>query len=235
MWLVVGLGNPEKKYTRNRHNIGFMVADELARRCDMPGWREKFGGALTSGRVGTDKAQVLKPLEYMNNSGFALNRAAQFFQIEPENIIVIHDEIDLPFGRVRIKSGGGHGGHNGLRSIVEQLGSKDFLRIRLGVGKPERTDGSPGDGRVSGHVLSDFAADQQTELDALIRAAAEAVEVIVDSGIREAMNKFNGIGKKPKPKKAKKPSEDTTEADSDDPKESPPSDPKSGTYTDPDG
>jgi PTH1 family peptidyl-tRNA hydrolase len=232
MWLVVGLGNPGKKYTRNRHNIGFMVADELARRYDLPAWREKFGAELSSGRVGSDKALVLKPMEYMNNSGFAVARAAQFYQVEPKSIVVVHDEIDLPFARIRVKSGGGHGGHNGLRSIVAQLGSKDFARLRLGVGKPARTDGRPGDGQVSSHVLSDFAADQQAEVDALIRTAADAVEAIIESGVREAMNKFNGLGKEPKKKAA-----DRTDggAAGDGAKESSPPGEKSGKHTDPRG
>lgn len=215
MWLVAGLGNPGKKYSRNRHNIGFMVADQLADRWSMPAWREKFGGEVTSGRLGSDKALLLKPMEYMNHSGFAVTRAARFHQIEPEHIVVVHDEIDLPFGRIRLKAGGGHGGHNGLRSIVGQLGSRDFLRVRLGVGKPEKTDGRPGDGRVSSYVLADFAADQQAELEALLRSAADAVEAIIDSGIREAMNKFNGLAKE---KKEKKPS---------------PADSKSDKHTDP--
>lgn len=211
-WLVAGLGNPGKKYARNRHNVGFMVLDLLAGRHSMPDWREKFGGEVTSGRLGSDKALLLKPMEYMNHSGFAVTRAARFHQIDPERIVVVHDEIDLPFGRIRVKAGGGHGGHNGLRSIVDQLGSRDFLRIRLGVGKPERTDGRPGDGRVSNHVLSDFAAGQQAELDDLLRNAADATETILDAGIREAMNKFNGLNKdraednkvcRPGPKSAK--------------------------------
>lgn len=199
MWLVVGLGNPGSKYARNRHNIGFMVADELARRHGLPDWQDKHGGQLSSGRIGNDRVVLLKPMEFMNLSGFALVRAAQFYKVEPSEIIVVHDEIDLPFARIRLKSGGGHGGHNGLRSIVEQLGSTAFLRIRLGVGKPEKSDGSPGDGRVSSHVLSDFAADQQGEVDALVATASDAVEAIMETGIREAMNKFNGLGKKATP------------------------------------
>ena len=216
MWLVAGLGNPGKKYARNRHNVGFMVVEMLAERWSMPAWREKFGGETTSGRLGSDKAILLKPMEYMNHSGFAVTRAARFHDVEPERIIVVHDEIDLPFGRLRLKAGGGHGGHNGLRSIVAQLGSRDFLRVRLGVGKPERTDGGPGDGKVSRHVLSDFTADQQSELETLLRSSADAVEAIIDGGIREAMNKFNGLA--PTETAAKNPS---------------PNDPKSAKDSDP--
>jgi PTH1 family peptidyl-tRNA hydrolase len=210
MWLVVGLGNPGKKYTRNRHNVGFMVADELVSRHGLSPWREKFGGEVSSGFIGGpggEKALVLKPMEYMNHSGYAVTRAAHFQQIEPERILVIHDEIDLPMGRLRLKAGGGHGGHNGLRSIVGQLGSKDFLRIRVGVGKPLRPGGAPADGRVSRHVLSDFPADQQDELDSLIRGASDAAEAVLARGIRAAMNDFNG------PAEDKKSQSEAREAD----------------------
>lgn len=196
MWLVVGLGNPGKKYSSNRHSVGFMVADELARRHSLPDYRDKFGGLLSSGMIRADKVLLLKPMEYMNNSGFALARAAHFHRVEPSAIIVVHDEIDLPFGRLRLKAGGGHGGHNGLRSIVAQTGNREFLRVRIGVGKPVREDGEArGDGRVSSHVLSDFPAAQRAEVDELIARAADAVEAIMDRGIRAAMNDFNGVAR----------------------------------------
>ncbi len=129
MWLVVGLGNPGREYAETRHNIGFMVMDELARRWELGGWRSKFGGEIAQ-----DKNVVaLKPQEYMNVSGQAVQRTAQFYK--PDQIVVIHDEIDLPFGKLRVKVGGGHGGHNGLRSIIENVGA-EFVRVRCGVGKP---------------------------------------------------------------------------------------------------
>ena len=132
-------------------------------------------------------------MEYMNLSGFAVVRAAQFHGVNPEDIVVVHDEIDLPFGRLRLKAGGGHGGHNGLRSIVEQLGDSSFLRVRIGVGKPERQDGGgPGDGRVANFVLSDFPAEMDRDVDDLIGRASDAVEAILTRGIRAAMNDFNG-------------------------------------------
>lgn len=193
MWLIAGLGNPGPKYQRNRHNIGFRVVDELARRHRLEPLRDKFGGLVGSGLIGRDKVVILKPMEYMNNSGFAVQRAVQFHDIASDEIIVVHDEIDLPFGRLRLKAGGGHGGHNGLRSMVAQLGNSDFLRVRVGVGKPAKDDGGAGDGRVSKHVLSDFPSAMSGEVDELVSRAADSVEAILVRGIRAAMNDFNGM------------------------------------------
>lgn len=208
MWMVVGLGNPGKKYARNRHNIGFMVLDMLVDKCSESAWREKFGGTMCSATLSEDKVVLLKPMEYMNNSGFAVARAAHFHQIESNHIIVIHDEIDLPLGRIRVKAGGGHGGHNGIRSIAEQLGSPDFLRVRVGVGKPTRDDGSAGEGEVSRHVLSDFSSEEQATVEEIIPTALEAVRTIVQRGVRTAMNEYNGLGKEPSREKQPNPDDD---------------------------
>src|SRR5215510_11957926 len=140
MWLVVGLGNPGTRYARNRHNVGFQVVDELVAKHGLPPWKSgKLGGDTTAGVItterGRERAILLKPMEYMNLSGFAVQRTADFHHIEPDSILVVHDEIDLDLGVVRLKSGGGHGGHNGLRSIMEQLGGGDFARVRVGVGR----------------------------------------------------------------------------------------------------
>ncbi|HWM84977.1 MAG TPA: aminoacyl-tRNA hydrolase [Kofleriaceae bacterium] len=200
MWLIAGLGNPGRKYERNRHNIGFRVVDELCRRHDLGPLREKFGGLAAAGNIRGVRALVLKPMEYMNLSGFAVQRAMQFHGMEPAELLVVHDEIDLPFARLRLKAGGGHGGHNGVRSIVEQLGSGDFQRVRVGVGRPERQGaepGQPGQGRVSGHVLADFPAEMDAEVGELVARASDAVEAILDRGIRAAMNDFNGVSEKP--------------------------------------
>jgi peptidyl-tRNA hydrolase, PTH1 family len=208
VWLIAGLGNPGRKYERNRHNIGFRVVDELVRRHDLGPLREKFGGQAASGAIAGNRALVLKPMEFMNHSGFAVQRAAQFHGIAPEELVVVHDEIDLPFARLRLKSGGGHGGHNGVRSVVAQLGTGDFLRVRIGVGRPERrTEGTPVEadpaptpaptGRVSGHVLGDFPAEMDADVAALVARASDAVEAILDRGIRAAMNDFNGVSEKP--------------------------------------
>ena len=181
MWLVVGLGNPGPEYEHTRHNVGFMVADELSRRWRMGSWKSKFGGELAQGG---DNA-LLKPQEYMNLSGQAVQRTAAFFKVEPKQIVIVHDEIDLPFGKLRVKVGGGHGGHNGLRSIIEQLGA-DFVRVRCGVDKP-----NGGKERVTGHVLGGFSKAEQTELPFLVGGAADAVELIMHKGPTAAMNQVN--------------------------------------------
>lgn len=207
MWLLVGLGNPGRKYERNRHNVGFRVVDELERRHALGGFRTKFGGEAAAGmlQIGgrPHKAVLLKPMEFMNLSGFAVQRAVQFHDIEPERIVVIHDEIDIDFGRLKLKAGGGHGGHNGLRSIIEQLGSNAFLRVRVGVGKPgpnQSAGGNAGapanaaasrDRRVAGYVLSDFPAVLEPQVEDLLRDAASATEAIVARGLAVAMNEFN--------------------------------------------
>jgi PTH1 family peptidyl-tRNA hydrolase len=198
VWLVAGLGNPGSKYAANRHNIGFMVVDELSRRAKAEAWKSKFGGDVTLCEIAGQRTVLLKPMEYMNVSGRAVQRVSAFYQVEPRELIVVHDEIDLPFGRLRLKAGGGHGGHNGLRSIVEQLGHSDFLRVRIGVGKPEREGGGAGDGRVANHVLSDFPAAMDREVDELMARSADAVEAILARGIRTAMNEFNGDEKQKK-------------------------------------
>jgi PTH1 family peptidyl-tRNA hydrolase len=192
VWLLVGLGNPGRKYERNRHNVGFFVIDELARRHDLGPFRDRFGGQAADGRLISDKVLLLKPMEYMNHSGFAVQRAAQYYDLAPEQIVVIHDELDLDLARLKLKKSGGAGGHNGLRSIIQQLGSRDFLRVRIGIGKPTRTDGRPA-GKEAGasYVLSDFPSAQQAEVEDAVRTAADAVETIVDRGIDRAMNEFN--------------------------------------------
>ena len=192
MWLIAGLGNPGKKYERNRHNVGFRVADELARRHGVGPLKEKFGGLTGTGIIAGQRASIIKPMKYMNLSGFAVSQAVQFQGIDPAELIVVHDEIDLPFARLRLKSGGGHGGHNGVRSVVEQLGHGDFLRVRIGVGRPETESGDAGEGRVSSHVLSDFPAEMDRDVAQLVDRATDAVEAIITRGIRAAMNEFNG-------------------------------------------
>lgn len=197
MWLVVGLGNPGSKYARNRHNIGFMVVDALARDNGLPEWSEKHGGLVTSGlviteRVGNDtrreRAILLKPMEFMNLSGFATMRAAQFHKVDIEHVLVVHDEIDLALGLVRLKSGGGHGGHNGLRSITEQLGNK-FQRLRMGVGRDPHSP--PGSKDAAGWVLGDFPKAQEDGVSRMISAGCEDIGAVLAHGITAAMNKHN--------------------------------------------
>jgi len=181
VWLVVGLGNPGREYEHTRHNIGFMVGDELARRWNVVGWKEKFGGEIAQAK----DIVLLKPQEYMNVSGQAVQRTQAFYKIEPSQTIVVHDEIDLPFGKIRVKVGGGHGGHNGLRSIIQMTGDA-FVRVRCGLGKPVG-----GKEKVTGHVLGGFSKAEQSELPFLIGGAADAVQMVLEKGPTAAMNKVN--------------------------------------------
>ncbi|HEX8108252.1 MAG TPA: aminoacyl-tRNA hydrolase [Kofleriaceae bacterium] len=196
MWLVVGLGNPGAKYARNRHNIGFQVVDELAAKHGLPAWKSgKLGGETTAGVVTTERGRercvLLKPMEYMNLSGFAVQRTADFHSVEPASILVVHDEIDLELGMVRLKSGGGHGGHNGLRSIMEQLGGGGFARLRMGVGRDPRVPPGADKQAVASWVLSDFPRDQAGVVTAMIQAGCEDIATVLARGIGPAMNQHN--------------------------------------------
>jgi peptidyl-tRNA hydrolase, PTH1 family len=186
VWLVAGLGNPGPKYAANRHNIGFMVVDELARRARAEAFKGKFGGEVATCEIAGQRSALLKPMEYMNESGRAVQRTAAFYQIEAKEIVVVHDEIDLEMGRLQVKIAGGHAGHNGIRSCIENLGSPDFVRLRCGVGRPAGQKG-----RVVGHVLGDFGKSEQEEAKILIQEAADAVEEILRRGALLAMNKVN--------------------------------------------
>jgi len=182
-WLVVGLGNPGDRYAGNRHNAGFMVVDELARRyCET--FRTKFQSRTTRIRVADQDIVLLEPMTYMNRSGSSVGEAARFYKVEPAETIVVHDEIDLPFGELRLKVGGGHAGHNGLRSIFSHF-HRDFVRLRFGVGRP-------GMGDVSGHVLGDFDAVERATLPDLLDRAVDAIEIVLREGPEPAMNAFHG-------------------------------------------
>ncbi|WP_394849292.1 aminoacyl-tRNA hydrolase [Pendulispora brunnea] len=188
MILVVGLGNPGKKYAETRHNIGFMVADEIHRQGSFPEWREKFSGVFTKG---THNA-LLKPQTFMNLSGDSVQPCAAFLKAEPAEIIVIHDELDLPWGDVRLKFGGGHAGHNGLRSIIGRLGTPDFVRVRVGIGRP------PPDfrGDVADYVLTGFDPVERAELPNVVETALKAAHSVVMNGMTAAMNTVNTRGKR---------------------------------------
>jgi peptidyl-tRNA hydrolase, PTH1 family len=183
-FLIVGLGNPGPKYERTRHNVGFMALERLARRHRLSLSSQKFDGRTDTGLIGDQKVVLLEPLTFMNRSGKSVAAAANFYGLADEHIVVIHDEIDLPVGRLRVKSGGGHGGHNGLRDIVAKLGSRDFIRLRLGVGRPEHGD-------VTNHVLGPFSSDDEREVDELLETACDAVEVVIQEGVSAAQNRFN--------------------------------------------
>lgn len=182
--LVAGLGNPGREYARNRHNVGWHVADELVRRHD-GSWRSKFSGSLAEVRVGEHRVAVLKPETFMNESGRSVAAALRFFKVEPGALLVVHDDADLDLGRLQVRRGGGLAGHNGLRSIAAQIGTPDFLRLRVGVGRPERGDRRP----LADFLLSDF--DETTDVGAVVARAADAADVVSAEGLERAQARFN--------------------------------------------
>lgn len=198
MWLVVGLGNPGAGYASHRHNVGFMAADLLAERLRADSFRDKFSGSWTKASHGGEDLVLLKPQTFMNLSGQSVQPAAAFFKVPVSNILVLHDELDVPFGEVRLKLGGGHAGHNGLRSMIQSLGSPDFARVRIGIGRPP-----PGfRGEVADYVLSGFDASERAEIGDVLRRAADSVLDVLARGLTPAMNKQNTKApvKKNKPK-----------------------------------
>src|SRR5437763_1800243 len=182
--LVAGLGNPGREYERTRHNVGWMVADELARRHG-GSFRSKFSGRLAEVRAGEQRLALLKPETYMNESGRSVGAAARFFKLPPEQTLLVHDDVDLEEGRLQARLGGGLAGHNGLRSIAQHLGTNDFLRLRIGIGRPERGDPRP----VAYYVLSPF--EPHVDVDALVARAADAVELLANEGLAAAQARFN--------------------------------------------
>lgn len=185
--LVVGLGNPGSKYERSRHNVGFVALDAVREELGIPAFREKFSGAFTRGDALGAAVALLKPMTFMNLSGQSVQAAMAFLKIEPADVLVLHDELDLAFADVRIKAGGGHAGHNGLRSLIEQIGSPDFVRIRIGVGRP-----APGfRGEVADYVLSSFEPSERAELPEVVARAAFAVRMTLTLGVQAAMNRVN--------------------------------------------
>ena len=182
--LVAGLGNPGREYERTRHNAGWLVLDELARRHG-GSWRSKFSGSLAEVRLGDLRLALLKPETYMNDSGRSVGAAVRFFKVEPEQVLVVHDDVDLDAGRLQARAGGGLAGHNGLRSLAQHLGSQDFLRLRIGVGRPGRGDPRP----VADWVLSPFAPEDDAE--GLVARGADAVEAIESEGLDAAQQRYN--------------------------------------------
>jgi PTH1 family peptidyl-tRNA hydrolase len=182
--LVVGLGNPGREHDRNRHNVGWMVADELARRHG-GSWKSKFSGRVAEVRIDDHRVGLLKPETYMNESGRSVGAAARFYKVDPDALLVVHDEIDFEPGRLQARLGGGLAGHNGLRSIAQHLKTPDFLRLRIGVGRPGRGDPrSPAD-----YVLSNF--DPEDDREDLVARAADVVETLDAEGLERAQQKFN--------------------------------------------
>jgi len=189
-WLVVGLGNPGPKYAANRHNVGFMVVDLVARRVRASfGRHRKALAEVAEARLGVGveapRLVLAKPLSYMNLSGGPVAGLSQFYKVPAERIVVVYDELDIPYGQLRLKSGGGEGGHNGLRSISGSLSTKDYIRVRFGIGRP------PGRQDPADFVLSDFSATERKELEFLVDRAADAVETVVVKGLAPAQQIYH--------------------------------------------
>ncbi len=185
MKLIVGLGNPGGEYDETRHNIGFQVIDELKQQFSHAVFDKKFKGLVTRARIGGEDAILLKPMTYMNLSGESVGPAAGFYKIPPEDIIVVHDELDIEPGRIKLKKGGGHGGHNGLKSLVKHLPNANFTRVRLGIGRP------PPRWETANYVLGKFTKQEQPIIEEVIRSATKAVEVILEEGLPSAMKEYN--------------------------------------------
>ncbi len=181
MKLIVGLGNPGAKYARNRHNIGFMAVEQIVADHDFGPWKSKHQGSLSEGRFGSTRAVLLRPETFMNKSGDSVAAAMRFYKLEPEDVIVMHDELDLAPGKVKFKMGGGHAGHNGLRSIHSHLGP-EYGRVRLGIGHPGHKD------RVAGYVLSDFAKVEAEWLDDVLRGISDGAEYLAAGDNAKFMN-----------------------------------------------
>jgi PTH1 family peptidyl-tRNA hydrolase len=182
--LVVGLGNPGREYERDRHNVGWMVVDELGHRHGAS-FKGKFNSRLAEVRLGDARLALLRPETFMNESGRSVTAASSFFKVPIERLLVVHDEVDLETGRLQVRAGGGLAGHNGLRSIARSLGSQEFVRLRVGVGRPQRGDPRP----VADYVLSPFAPEDES--GAIVIRAADAVEMLVTDGLERAMAVFN--------------------------------------------
>jgi len=182
MWLLVGLGNPGAKYAKNRHNIGFMAVDAITDAYGFPAWRSKFQSEMSEGEIDGQKVVLLKPQTFMNESGQAIGKAAKFYKIDPARIVIFHDELDLNAGKVRVKTGGGVAGHNGLKSARAHLGTADFVRVRLGIGHP-------GDRRnaVSGYVLSDFSKNEWPLFERLIYSCSRHINHLFDDNTNDFM------------------------------------------------
>lgn len=182
--LVAGLGNPGREYARTRHNVGWLIVDELARRAG-GSFRGKFSGQLAETRLDDLRLALLKPETYMNESGRSIGAARKFFKVDPADLLVVHDDVDLEPGRLQARLGGGLAGHNGLRSIAQALGTNDFLRLRIGVGRPGRGDRRS----VADYVLDDF--EPEIDVEELVGRSADAVETMARDGLEEAQRRYN--------------------------------------------
>lgn len=179
--LIVGLGNPGPQYSWTRHNAGFMVLDRLSRQAGISVTKKAFSGLSGDGNWAGERVILLKPQTFMNLSGRSVAEALRFYKLTPADLIVIHDDLDIPYGGVRLKLGGGHGGHNGLRSIDQELGSKEYLRVRLGIGRPVHGD-------VSNYVLSNFQKEEMDSLLNVLDGVIDAMEMLLKEGLPKAMS-----------------------------------------------
>lgn len=194
MWLIAGLGNPGPKYAANRHNIGFMVADDIAQRYRFSAWGQKFGSHVCEGMIAGQKVLLIKPQTFMNLSGQAVGEASSYFKIEPAQIMVLHDELALPTAKVRVKLGGGHGGHNGLKDIDRHIG-KDYWRVRIGIAHPGDRD------LVHDYVLGDFSKEQRQEMTRVTDAMAQSLPLFFEQDHEAWMSKIALLAPVQKPEK----------------------------------
>lgn len=185
MKMIVGLGNPGKEYQNHRHNAGFMVVDALAKRHGMEISRRSFGALVGSGVIEKEAVIIAKPMTFMNLSGDSVGGLLRFYKLEVEDLMVVHDDIDIGFGRLKLATSGGHGGHNGIRSIIDNLGESGFMRVRMGVGRP------PDDVDPASFVLSNFSKDEKKIFENLVETSADAVEFIILKGLSAAQQKFH--------------------------------------------
>ncbi len=182
--LIVGLGNPGARFARNRHNAGFLIADRFALAHDLVFARKRFNAALAEGTVSGERVMVAKPQTFMNASGEAVGKLFAFFKIAPLDLIVVYDDLDLPLGKLRLRANGSSGGHHGMESIIERIGTSDFPRLRIGIGRPNPNADID-------HVLSDFEPEERGVMDETFARAADALDVWLADGIEKAMNRFN--------------------------------------------
>lgn len=184
--LIAGLGNPGEQYQSSRHNLGFLTLDYLAGRHDIPLKKQGFEALFGKGKIGNEAVLLAKPQTYMNLSGIALERLVSYFRVDIKDLIVVHDDLDLPFETIRLKKGGGEGGHKGLMSIIQNVGSADFIRVRIGIGKPIRK------AMVEKYVLSPFAEEEQNAVPSILAVACDVIGEVILSGIEAAMQKYHG-------------------------------------------
>jgi len=193
MKMIIGLGNPGRGYANNRHNIGFICLNYFARAQGIGFDKKRDKARIGTGEVADNKVVLARPQTYMNRSGESVSRLIKKFDIKLDNLLVIHDDLDLPLGRIRIRQGGGSGGHRGIESIVSCLGSQDFVRLRVGIGRPSVTEGSIeiGDADIIAYVLSDFTPDQKQIITTVVPRVSEAIYYLLTEGLTAAMNKYN--------------------------------------------